>query len=308
MTTVSTQRLVLLATSIVGASTFVLTIGSAASAQRRVCVEETSPPPTAGEQAECWFGRQSFRNAATWCTEADLSDEAMGNLCFAAFVRAGRFEDAARVAGTLERVRPAARTCHAVFTTGLRVRIVPSPSSGVVHVDDESYGTGAAEVLLAPPFWDHRVSVRFDSRRVALSTQRLRRAVDTESCAATDIVVAESSGGSSGGGVPVGGIVLVAAGGVAVVAGAVLLVLAANDHAFAENPERDSEWADVEAARDRVTPFTIVGAASLTLGAIAAAAGIGVSVGLFDGDEEDRDRPSARLRITPSAATIVGTF
>lgn len=263
-----------------------------AIAQRRPCVEDTTPPPTAGEQAECWFGRHDYAQAAGWCEHADLSDEAAGNLCLSSYVRAGRFEDAARIAGTLERVRPAVRPCHAAFTTGLRVRIVPNPTSGVVTVDGEAYSRGDAEVLLSPPFWDHRVSVSFAGRRVAVSAQRLRRALDLETCAARDVVVEERSGTSSGGGPPTPTIALGVGAGVAAIVGSVLLAVAelsASDLAASDNTTWDQDQAD------EVSRFRLVGTISLVTGGVA----LGVAVVLWmtagnDGDASTERGAAAR--------------
>ncbi|MCC7542321.1 MAG: hypothetical protein IT379_39250 [Deltaproteobacteria bacterium] len=271
-------------------------VATTVGAQTRRCVEETTPPATAGEEAECFFARRAYADAARWCVRADLSDEAMGNLCFTAHVRAGRFEDAARVAGTLDRVRPAARACHAAFTTGLRVRVVPNPSSGVVTVDGDSYGRGAAEVLLAPPFWDHRVEARFGRESVRVAEPRLRRALDRESCAARDVVV-EAQGRETGGsdGAPVGGIVLVATGGVAAITGIVFLAVGedyASDVSDAPPGPFDD---DLRTKQELADPFRWTGAISLGCGVLAGLVGVALLVDLFGADDNDPGHVAADL-------------
>ncbi|MCC7541188.1 MAG: hypothetical protein IT379_33525 [Deltaproteobacteria bacterium] len=287
------------------AAAMVATANGAATAQQRTCVDETTPPPTAGEQAECWFGRQDYVQAAGWCERADLSDEAAGNLCFTAYVRSGRFDDAARVAGTLERVRPAARACHAAFTTGVRVRLVPNPTSGVVTVDDEAYGRGDAEVLLSPPFWDHHVAVSFEGRRVAVSAQRLRRALDAETCAARDVVVAEPSGESSGSGPPIGGILLIAAGGGAAIGGTAMMLIADGNAQDVRDAAPGTAWTDVEDEHHSVGPLRYGGAALIGVGAAAALLGLALTFRLFEAD----DGPArAQLDIGANGVAIRGNF
>lgn len=335
---------------------------SMAFAQARLPCPEMRPAASAAEQAVCWWERQLAASesqrcsadapggagltcaeaAFAWCARAALDEPQVATACFRAAIAVGELEAARELVEYVRETDPVTAQCRALFTDGARTRVVSGGASATVTLDGRALGAAPADVRLAPPWWDHRIEVRFPRGETRqLGPSDIRPALGAATCSLTDLVVVPPAVPAGlepttprrrprpdpGGSTPatrtrgprssrdsdapslLGGVATLAAGGLLAGGGALLLVVAHERASALEQPAPGSVWTGaLQSDLDSVNPLSVAGALALGVGVGAATAGVIWLVASRGAPPRRAAPPALRLSVGPSGLLVGGAL